>query len=108
MPGILPTAGSGLRVLSCSEWVAPPPEGRGLALTQGRLKRGKQGRIGAGRVLGWTRLIHIPAFIKKLVTPPSSYFSLWQSLLWVLYCVKPFPQTTEIYLPKVPRASAAL
>lgn len=36
----VPTPDSGLRVLSCSECtVAPPPEGRGLAVTQGRLRK---------------------------------------------------------------------
>lgn len=75
-PGLLPTSATGLRVLSRSEWLAPPPEGRGLAFTQGRLRRGKQGRSGAGRGLGWTRLICSPAFTKKLVTPPSSNLSL--------------------------------
>lgn len=72
MPGLFPTPDSGLRILSRSEWVAPPLEGRGLAFIQGRLRSVKQGRIGVDRDLGLTRLMHI----RKLVTPPSSNLSL--------------------------------
>lgn len=46
MPGLFPTPDSGLRVLSRSEWVAPPLEGRGLAFIQGRLTSGKQAALG--------------------------------------------------------------
>lgn len=72
MPGLFPTLDSGLRVLSRSEWVAPPLEGRGLAFTQGRLRSGKHGRIGVDGDLGSTSLMHT----KKLLTPPSSNLSL--------------------------------
>lgn len=72
MPGLFPTPDSDLRVLSRSEWVALPLEGRGLAFIQGKMRSGKRGRIGVDRDLGLTRLMHT----KKLVTPPSSNLSL--------------------------------
>lgn len=106
MPGLFLTPDSGLRVLSCSEWVAPPPEGRGLAFIQGRLRRGRQGRTGADRS-GLGQIDAHPSFSKKLITSPSLSLCLWQSLLSILCCVKSFPQTTESYLLKVPRVSAS-
>lgn len=72
MPGLFPTPDSGLRVLSRSEWVAPPLEGRGLAFIQWRMREVVNGRIEVARDLGLTRLMHT----KKLVTPPSSNLSL--------------------------------
>lgn len=60
MPQLCPTPDLGLRVLSRSEWVAPPLEERGLAFIQDRLRSGKHSRIGVGRDLGLTRLMHTP------------------------------------------------
>lgn len=82
MPWLFPTPDLGLRVLSCSEWVAPPLEERGLAFIQDRLRSGKHSRIGVGRDLGSTRLMH---------TPPSP--RSWSHLL------KPQPLTVYAFNP---------